>query len=125
MEPQIRIISWGEFLPLVQLLKQPKVRASVYFGAEHVSGYPVGVSEVHWKGGRSGCAWLESVVVDPDYRGQGIATALVRHMVEYSKAEGFERARANCLLTSLGVFERCGFRRIRKGKNGYRVELVW
>lgn len=72
-----------------------------------------------WKKG-----WIEDVVVDREYRGQGIATKLINHAVEVAKTNGVhsidltsrpERENANRLYIKLGFKKR--------DTNVYRIEL--
>lgn len=55
-------------------------------------------------------AWIAMVLVDPEHRGRGIATSLMRHALEYLAGRGIASIRLDA--TSLGrpVYERLGFR---------------
>jgi GNAT superfamily N-acetyltransferase len=62
------------------------------------------------EGGRA--AWLEDMVVDPDWRGQGVGSLLLSHAIEEAKAAGCLRL---CLLTdqtnesAMRFYRRAGF----------------
>jgi ribosomal protein S18 acetylase RimI-like enzyme len=56
-------------------------------------------------------AWIEDVVVDSDYRGQGLGRQLVSHAIEHARHEGYDslmltsapkRIAANALYRALG-----------------------
>ena len=60
----------------------------------------------------TGCkGWIEDVVVDSDYRGQGLGRQLVSHAIEHARHEGYDslmltsapkRIAANALYRALG-----------------------
>ena len=71
-----------------------------------------------------GKAWIEDVVVDEAFRGQGFSKLLVAHAIEFTKSQGIpslmltsnpKRIAANKLYQTMG-FE-------RKETNVYRVKL--
>lgn len=71
-----------------------------------------------------GKAWIEDVVIDKTFRGQGLSKLLVAHAIEFTKAQGIpslmltsnpKRIAANKLYQAMG-FE-------RKETNVYRMKL--
>ena len=71
-----------------------------------------------------GKAWIEDVVVDEAFRGQGLSKLLVAHAIEFTKSQGipslmltsnYKRIAANKLYQAMG-FE-------RKETNVYRMKL--
>src|SRR5215471_9771371 len=64
------------------------------------------------------------VTILPEYRGAGIGTALVRHLMALSSAAGKPLTiYVETFNRSLGLFERLGF--VRSGENGYSLLLQW
>ena len=64
------------------------------------------------------------VTILPDYRGAGIGTALVHHLMTISSGAGKPLSiYVETFNRSLGLFERLGF--VRSGENGYSLLLQW
>ena len=64
------------------------------------------------------------VTILPEYRGSGIGTALVLHLMTYSSAVGKPLSiYVETFNRSLGLFERLGF--VRSGEAGYSLLLQW
>ena len=64
-----------------------------------------------------------NLAVLPEYRRQGIGTALVSHVLEFSKQQGCERCELEvnvCNEGALALYEKCGFERAGIRKNFYR-----
>jgi RimJ/RimL family protein N-acetyltransferase len=58
---------------------------------------------------RVDCGWG----VHPDYAGQGIATKLLKTLLDYAKKKGFKRAEAECAIENVGSWKlakKCGFK---------------
>jgi GNAT superfamily N-acetyltransferase len=78
----------------------------------------------------SGCIWLEpvqpplpwvkerrlpylmSMFTEPSYRGKGVASAIVKAAVEWSRVNGFPSVRLHASEMGQGVYERLGFERV-------------
>jgi len=54
------------------------------------------------------CGWINIVGVDPEYQGQGVGKALVKHFIDTCQKE---KIRARCLIPRrTGVLRRCSWR---------------
>jgi ribosomal protein S18 acetylase RimI-like enzyme len=61
--------------------------AASHIVVAEIGGEVVGFGYVHvWQWNK--VAWLNDLVVDKDWRGQGIGAALVRHLADYARSEG-------------------------------------
>lgn len=69
-------------------------------------------------------AWVAMVLTDPDYRGRGLATALLQHALAYLAGRGVAAVRLDA--TSLGrpVYERLGFRVVSEQSRYYGSPMV-
>lgn len=80
-----------------------------------VVGYVyAGLEPQSWKELREAAGFIHDVVVDPDYRGHGIATRLVEAAATWLEAHGAPRVMlwtAEKNPTAQRLFERAGFRR--------------
>ncbi len=68
-------------------------------------------------------AHIEELVVKDGYRGQGVGTAMVKHVIEYCKANNIHVIKLLCgeqLTDSQCFYEKLGF--VNKDK-GYRLEI--
>jgi ribosomal protein S18 acetylase RimI-like enzyme len=80
--------------------------------ADNVAGMVSLLFTVSTAEGAPAC-WLEDMVVHPDQRGKGLGTRLLRHAVDYARANGFARI---TLLTdrtndrAIRFYQRQGFR---------------
>jgi GNAT superfamily N-acetyltransferase len=54
-------------------------------------------------------AYLYNMFVEPEYRGKGIATAIVRHITMLCKNRGIEKMSLHDTKMSRGIYEREGF----------------
>lgn len=54
-------------------------------------------------------AWIAMVLVDPEHRGRGIATSLMRHALEYLAGRGVASIRLDATALGRPVYERFGF----------------
>jgi ribosomal protein S18 acetylase RimI-like enzyme len=52
---------------------------------------------------------VRQVAVYPEYRGRGIGTALVSHLLELAREQGLPRVYLNARLAAVGLYERAGF----------------
>jgi len=59
--------------------------------------------------GGSRCGHLEDVVVDREYQGTGIATALVRHVIREAQRFGCYKVILSCYESLVPFYERTGF----------------
>ena len=76
--------SWGDYIPRVwnKWLKQKGGRLFV----ATIDGVPVGISHVSVDKPHE--AWLRGARTDPNYRLKGVATAIARKCLEYTKKKG-------------------------------------
>lgn len=61
--------------------------------------------------------YLDTLVIHPDYRRQGIATALIQHAIGVAKEKEFVKIALNCETDNKGAFhlyEKCGFKPVTK-----------
>ncbi len=54
-------------------------------------------------------AYLYNMFVEPDYRGRGVATSLVRHIALVCKKKGVEKMTLHDTKMSRGIYEKEGF----------------
>jgi len=103
--------SWGDYVPKVWD-KWLKERNGGVFVAT-VDSVPVGIS--HLSVDKPGEVWLSAARTDPNYRRMGVATAITRKCLEYTKKKDAKVAR---LLTgsnnkaAQAVVEKLGFKQI-------------
>jgi|SRR6185437_3098139 len=86
-------------------------------------GYPIALSRI------SACpnnlAWIEGLRVNPDYRKQGVATLLVKYMLNFGIKKGFNDASAIVSVqntTSQKMLEKQGFFKLQRF-NYYNINL--
>jgi ribosomal protein S18 acetylase RimI-like enzyme len=81
--------SWGDYIPRVwdKWLKAENGRVFV----ATINGVPVGISHLNWD--KPYEVWLSGARTDPNYRRIGVATAITRKCLEYSKRKGAKIAR--------------------------------
>lgn len=70
------------------------------------------------RGGK--CGHIEDVAVHPDFKEQGIGSALVLHAVEQARAQGCYKVILSCFERVAPFYERLGFRR---HDIGMRIDL--
>jgi len=58
--------------------------------------------------------YVASLYVDPAFARRGVASALLRHLLQTGRREGVARFRAAASRVSLPVFQRFGFRVVRE-----------
>lgn len=69
---------------------------------------------------------IESVAVDPEYRGRGLAKALFKHIEDIAKQRGYERIELEVRehnLEAIGLYEKLGFKKTEFLKNYYMEKL--
>jgi ribosomal protein S18 acetylase RimI-like enzyme len=82
-----------------------EARHLVALGGERVVGYACLIPEGEW-------AHIRQVVVESGYRRQGIATALIRKLLDLAAEEGLPRAYLNARLEAISLYDRLGFARV-------------
>lgn len=55
-------------------------------------------------------AWIAMVLTDPEFRGRGLATTLMRHALDYLEARGVQSMRLDATALGKPVYEKFGFR---------------
>ena len=55
-------------------------------------------------------AWIAMVLTDPEFRGRGLATTLMRHAMEYLESRGVQSMRLDATALGKPVYEKFGFR---------------
>lgn len=81
--------------------------ASSYVCWASVAGKPVGFIVCELRFNERG--YISHLYVAPDYQGQGIATELIRQLINAAPALGIARLSTDASRVSKAVFERCGF----------------
>lgn len=124
----IREAGWNEAEPILYQAEDPSLRKAP--GAGHgrlrwfiasMEGRPVGVAAL-WTHKRA--AELKRCFVLPQWRGQGIGEALIRHRVSEAQREGCAVARVNAL--NPAWFERNGWRLTRRTTRfWYLTRFLW
>lgn len=69
---------------------------------------------------------IESVAVDPEYRGKGLAKALFRHIEDIAKQRGYEKIVLEVRehnREAIGLYEKLGFKKTEFLKNYYSEKL--
>ncbi len=81
-----------------------------------IEGVVTGTASLHlghystWSDGWYG--HIEDVLIDPDYRGRGLAEVLVRHAIEAAREENLTRVEVNALISNQParrLYEKLGF----------------
>ena len=118
---------WTMLLEFYQKQASPEVlERSFRFAVQHpekvlvfiilIEGVVTGTASLHlghystWSDGWYG--HIEDVLIDPDYRGRGLAEALVRHAVEAAREENLTRVEVNALTSNQParkLYEKLGF----------------
>lgn len=118
---------WTMLLEFYQKQASPEVlERSFRFAVQHpekvlvfiilIEGVVTGTASLHlghystWSDGWYG--HIEDVLIDPDYRGRGLAEALVRHVVEAAREENLTRVEVNALTSNQParkLYEKLGF----------------
>ena len=57
------------------------------------------------------CPYILSVYTEPEHRGTGLATAIVRSLKEIARKRGYTQVRLNASDAGMGVYSRIGFER--------------
>jgi glucosamine-phosphate N-acetyltransferase len=52
---------------------------------------------------------IEDVVIDKNYRNNGLGKLLINHCVNYAKQNGCYKIILNCSSSNIGFYEKCGF----------------
>jgi len=81
-----------------------------------LDGNPVGAAEIKYQ---QGCAWLDGVYVDAQYRGLGISNTLVQYAKKKSVSLNWQPLYLKCESHLVGLYEKNGFTRtaIEGGKS--------
>ena len=101
---------------LKTLLKDEKRPIFVWMEGDFVAGYCFCVLKEYESGGVSTCRkeiYIDDLCVDEGRRGQGIATALYRHAVDYAKSLGCQSVTLNVWCgndTAMKFYEKMGMR---------------
>ncbi len=69
---------------------------------------------------------IESVAVDPEYRGKGLAKALFQHIEDIAKQRGYEKIVLEVRehnREAIGLYEKLGFKKTEFLKNYYSEKL--
>ncbi|MDO8963276.1 MAG: GNAT family N-acetyltransferase [Coriobacteriia bacterium] len=83
--------------------------------AGRLAGYARLIVEGPW-------AHLRQVVVAPEHRRRGIATAVINTAVDTARARGLEGAYLNARYAAVPLYERLGFRVVSEG---FRMPRTW
>lgn len=118
---------WTMLLEFYQKQASPEVmERSFHYAVQHpekvlvfiilIEGVVTGTASLHlghystWSDGWYG--HIEDVLVDPDFRGRGLAEALIRHAVEAAREKNLTRVEVNALTTNQParkLYEKLGF----------------
>jgi ribosomal-protein-alanine N-acetyltransferase len=96
-------------------LEYSRVSPELFLIARHsrkIAGYSI--TRVDWRG-----AELESIAVDPLYRGRGVAQVLLRATISRLRARTLRLMVSTKNESALRFYERFGFTRVRKVKGYY------
>ncbi|KZW98452.1 hypothetical protein JL49_23260 [Pseudoalteromonas luteoviolacea] len=72
-----------------------------------LDGTLAGAAEIKYQ---QGCAWLDGVYVDTQYRGLGISNALVEYAKKKSTSLNWQPLYLKCEPHLLRLYEKCGFK---------------
>ena len=64
-------------------------------------------------------AHLEDVVVDDNYRRNGIAFKLINHVISYAESNNCYKVTLNCYDDKLPLYEKCNFKHTTNGMTYY------
>ena len=128
LEDQVDVCRlWTMLLEFYQKQASPEVlERSFRYAVQHpekvlvfiilIEGVVTGTASLHlghystWSDGWYG--HIEDVLIDPEYRGRGLAEALVRHAVEAAREENLTRVEVNALTSNQParkLYEKLGF----------------
>jgi GNAT superfamily N-acetyltransferase len=83
----------------------PGARHLVALSGDRVVAYACMIPEGEW-------AHIRQVVVESGHRRQGVATALIRRLMDAAAEEGLPRAYLNARLEAINLYDRLGFARV-------------
>ena len=71
----------------------------------------------------NGDAQIRQVAVDPEWRGAGVGSALIRTLVRTAECDGFSEIWLNARVPAIGFYERLGFEAVGDVFNTGRTDI--
>ncbi len=101
------------------------VDRSAYINLCEYGGFPVGTATLYISGnGPEKHAWMRRLITDADYRRKGVASRLIKNLLQTAQNEGCSKVYLECKPELVPFYNRFSFKIDHQSSDGYVMRLL-